>query len=208
MVGLLRPHDLLWGMRPEMLMPDAPDWAVAVLSAQWPVVVRRARVGKGQVAVGIRGRRRSERYAAQMPHSAICRIVRPEDLAASVPEDFPEHTQRLLAVGRLMRRWPWVWGYGGSIGFELACGEKVSRADSDTDLIVRTPVYVGRGPARRFLAELAGLPHRADVQFQTACGAFALREWAGGGAVMLKTAAGVLLTDNPWAVLPADAVSD
>ncbi len=33
-----RPHDLLWGMRPEQLPADAPAWAVAVLDAGQPVV--------------------------------------------------------------------------------------------------------------------------------------------------------------------------
>ncbi|MEX5452706.1 phosphoribosyl-dephospho-CoA transferase, partial [Stutzerimonas stutzeri] len=47
-----RPHDLLWGMRPEQLPADAPAWAVAVLAAGQPVVVRRAVVAPGQVAVG------------------------------------------------------------------------------------------------------------------------------------------------------------
>ena len=37
-----RPHDLLWGMTPAQLPADAPAWAVAVLAAGQPGVVRQA----------------------------------------------------------------------------------------------------------------------------------------------------------------------
>jgi len=85
-----RPHDLLWGMRPEQLPADAPAWAVAVLAAGQPVVVRRARVAVGLVAVGLRGATRDQRLAALMPVEAISHRLVPEDLLArQASEDLP-----------------------------------------------------------------------------------------------------------------------
>ena len=59
-------HDLLWGMHPAQLDAGAPDWARAVLAAGQPVVVRRGSAPTGQVAVGVRGRGREQRYATWM----------------------------------------------------------------------------------------------------------------------------------------------
>ena len=85
-----RPHDLLWGMRPEQLPADAPAWAVAVLAAGQPVVVRRARVAAGLVAVGLRGATRDQRLAALMPIEAISHRLAPEALLArQASEDLP-----------------------------------------------------------------------------------------------------------------------
>lgn len=76
----LLPHDLLWGMAPAHLPGDAPDWAVEALRLGHPVVVRRALCADGQIAVGLRGAHREQRYAAQMPRAAIQRRLRPEQL--------------------------------------------------------------------------------------------------------------------------------
>jgi phosphoribosyl-dephospho-CoA transferase len=67
-------------MRPEQLPADAPAWAVAVLAAGQPVVVRRAVVAPGQVAVGLRGATRDQRLAALMPIAAISHRLTPEQL--------------------------------------------------------------------------------------------------------------------------------
>lgn len=58
-----RPHDLLWGLRPEHLPQEAPAWARAALGGHVPVVVRRAPAESGWVAVGIRGSAREQRHA-------------------------------------------------------------------------------------------------------------------------------------------------
>ena len=85
-----RPHDLLWGMTPAQLPADAPAWAVAVLAAGQPVVVRRACVAAGLAAVGLRGATRDQRLAALMPIEAIGHRLTPEDLLArQASEDLP-----------------------------------------------------------------------------------------------------------------------
>ena len=52
---MVNAHDLLWGMTPAHLPADAPAWAVEAVGT---VVVRRATVTPGWVAVGVRGRLR------------------------------------------------------------------------------------------------------------------------------------------------------
>lgn len=80
MTSALLPHDLLWGLSPRQLPADAPAWAVAAMAAGQPVVVRRALTAPGQVAVGVRGRLREQRYGTLMAVAAIERRVRPEAL--------------------------------------------------------------------------------------------------------------------------------
>ncbi|RZI66832.1 MAG: phosphoribosyl-dephospho-CoA transferase, partial [Pseudomonas sp.] len=60
------PHDLLWGLPTAALPIDAPAWAFEAVGLGHPVVVRRARVPAGLVAVGVRGRSRDQRYATHM----------------------------------------------------------------------------------------------------------------------------------------------
>ena len=68
-----RPHDLL---RPRslddvMAAADLPGWATTALAKAPLVVVRRARVPDGLVAVGVRGQLRHQRLAAMLPCAAI-----------------------------------------------------------------------------------------------------------------------------------------
>ena len=132
-----RPHDLLWGMRPEQLPADAPAWAVAVLAAGQPVVVRRAVVAPGQVAVGLRGATRDQRLAALMPIAAISHRLTPEQLLdRRASEDLPVF--RVLAGLRpLLDALGHAWGVTGSAGFQLATGLSAAHPDSDLDLLLR-----------------------------------------------------------------------
>ena len=194
-----RPHDLLWGMRPEQLPVDAPAWAVAVLTAGQPVVVRRARVAAGLVAVGLRGATRDQRLAALMPVEAISRHVAPEDLLGrQAREDLPVF--RVLAELR-----PWLdalghaWGVTGSAGFQLATGLLTAHPDSDLDLLLRTERPLPHNEARSLLQLLEGRACRIDLQLETPLGGVALREWASGALrVLVKTADGPRLVSNPW----------
>jgi phosphoribosyl-dephospho-CoA transferase len=70
---MVNAHDLLWGMTPAHLPAGAPAWAVEAVGT---VVVRRATVTPGWVAVGLRGRSREQRFAAEMPIAAVQRPCR------------------------------------------------------------------------------------------------------------------------------------
>ncbi|WP_338478823.1 malonate decarboxylase holo-ACP synthase [Pseudomonas trivialis] len=194
---MVNAHDLLWGMTPAQLPADAPAWAVEAISAGHPVVVRRALVAPGHVAVGVRGRLREQRFAAVMPLAQVTRRVVPEALGAVVsPRDIPalraiEHLRPLLVQH--------TWGVAGSAGFELATGIEALHAHSDLDLILRRPERLERGNARDLLAVLDTAVCAVDLQLQTPFGAVALREWAGGSRrVLLKTSGGAQLVADPW----------
>lgn len=82
--GALQPHDLLFIGGPEDLRSDAalPAWALHERLSVAPVVMRREVISeRGVVPVGLRGRARSERFAAYVPRERIHRRVTPEALA-------------------------------------------------------------------------------------------------------------------------------
>jgi phosphoribosyl-dephospho-CoA transferase len=197
------PHDLLWTVCLDWLPADAPDWAVKVLQQGQPVVVRRANGAAGQVAVGLRGSNREQRFASWMPASSVLRRVSPEQLAAHPVND--RHWPALKALQQLkpvLEATGLVWGVSGSAGYELACGVAALHQYSDLDLILRTPVPMSRPAARQLLERLQTPLCRIDVQLQTPKGAVALSEWAGDARqVLLKASAGACLVADPWQVV-------
>lgn len=197
---MVNAHDLLWGMTPAHLPADAPAWAVDAISAGHPVVVRRALAEAGQVAIGVRGRLREQRFAAVMPMAAVRRRVVPEALRAVIS------TRDLPALQALQQVRPVLgqasWGVSGSAGFELASGIEALHAMSDLDLILRAPEPLDRNQARALLVRLDKAVCSVDLQLQTPFGAVALREWAGPSRrVLLKTASGAHLVLDPWQVV-------
>lgn len=198
------PHDLLWGMPVSALAADAPQWAVEAVGLEHPVVVRRALAQHGMVAVGVRGPRRDQRYAALMRKADIRRCVRPEQLTHRVGQQQWPALAALEQVRPLMDSLALTWGVTGSAGFELASGVAALHEQSDLDLIVLTPQFVSRDWAAEMVGMLDGAVCRVDVQLQTPFGALALREWASNSRqVLLKSEPGAWLVTQPWA--PAEA---
>lgn len=194
-----RPHDLLWGMSPTQLPTDAPEWARQVLEAGQPVVVRRAMVASGQVAVGVRGAKREQRFAAVVPASAVVRCVRPEQLVESVTLGGQPALCALALLKPALDGLGLCWGVTGSVGYQLATGLVVVHPQSDLDLLLRTPTELSRPAARALLRLLDDAPCRVDLQLETPSGAIALREWAGDSTrILLKCPTGARLIENPW----------
>lgn len=194
---MVNAHDLLWGMTPAHLPADAPAWAVDAISAGHPVVVRRAIAEPGYVAVGVRGRLREQRFAAEMPLAAVQRRVAPEALRDVVSSRDLPALQALAQLRSVLEQE--TWGVSGSAGFELATGIEALHARSDLDLILRTPKRLERADAEDLLAILDATVCPVDLQLQTPFGAVALREWASGSRrVLLKTASGAHLVLDPW----------
>lgn len=197
----VQPHDLLWGMPVAALPDDAPGWAVELIGLGHPVVVRRAQVAEGLVAVGIRGCSRDRRYATAMSLADITRRVQPEqliDAQQSTGTEWPA-LRALRQVRAVMDAMDLPWGVAGSVGFELATGVQVLHQDSDLDLILRTDTFFSREQAAELVEALDGAVCRIDLQLQTPQGAVALREWAGTARqVLLKPDNGPRLVDNPW----------
>jgi phosphoribosyl-dephospho-CoA transferase len=198
----VQPHDLLWGLPVSALADDAPEWCVEVVGLGHPVVVRRALVGVDQVAVGVRGCSRDQRYATVMTLSDIQRRVQPEQLVSVAgAQDWPA-LRALRQIQSVMSALGLTWGVVGSAGFELASGVSALHQDSDLDLILRTPRFFDRQAAARLLAALDGGICPIDLQLQTPLGAVALREWAGSSRqVLLKAAEGARLVSDPWHVV-------
>ena len=194
---MVNAHDLLWGMTSAHLPADAPAWVLDALSAGHPVVVRRAIAERGQVAVGVRGRLREQRFAAVMPIAAVQRRVIPEALCGvTSPRNLPALRALDLLRPVLAHK---AWGVTGSAGFELASGIQALHEQSDLDLILRTPQRLERGDAEGLLAIVDSAPCAVDLQLQTPFGAVALREWSGGSRrVLLKTCSGAHLVLDPW----------
>lgn len=201
-----RPHDLLWVRRDRLLPAGSsaalPDWVVA---GSGPVVVRRARAAAGQIAVGVRGRDKSERCAAFAPLAAIEQDIDPFGLCAKRP--WFDHPQRgihpvlvtLECLAPLLDEQALRWGVTGSLGYEFATGDPQIGPASDLDLVIDAPRPLSRQQAAWLLQRLEPRACRVDIQLETPQGAIALVEWAGPShRVLQKTQAGPRLTATPW----------
>jgi phosphoribosyl-dephospho-CoA transferase len=186
-------------MPPTQLPVDAPDWARQVLAAGQPVVVRRALVASGFVAVGLRGVSRDQRLAAVMPIAAVSRRLAPEALVAREAQSDLPVFHVLAELRPLLDALGHAWGITGSAGFQLATGLPVSHADSDLDLLLRADQPLPRSEARPLLQLLEGRACRIDLQLETPLGGVALREWASAAPrVLVKTVDGPRLIGDPW----------
>lgn len=202
-----RAHDLLWvsGLPEGASLPASADatWLQAA-----PLVVRRASTAPGRIPVGLRGMLRSERHACEVAAAAVLRCVTPEMLAglAHTPPPVPSCAalDALRQVAPLLDATGWAWGPTGGVGFALASGLPVLRADSDLDLVLRiaAPPDAAQAEALRAIAATVTssiTACRLDLQIDTGRGGFAYAEWAAGrGRVLLKTERGPVLTAAPW----------
>ena len=203
------PHDLLrLGDRADLVCSiPLPGWVLEALDRAPFVVARRAPLLGGRlVPVGVRGPSRRDRFAAHAPIDAVAERIAPEQLAeARLWRGSPRRT-RIPALGslevadRVFGSLGISWGPIGSVGFELASGLAAASPASDLDLLLRCQAPLSVSTARRLLAALAAAPVRVDVQIEAPAGAVALTEYARGEAPMLlRTADGPRLVDDPWA---------
>ncbi|WP_017902939.1 malonate decarboxylase holo-ACP synthase [Pseudomonas asplenii] len=194
------PHDLLWGLSPEQLPAQAPAWVAEALDQGQPVVLRRAPASAEQLPVGVRGALREQRFATLLPRARVERRVCPEALVDSplATRDWPA-LRALRQLRPLLDALGLAWGVSGSAGFELATGLPTLHAQSDLDLILRTPHVLSRREAAALLQQLDNPFCRVDLQLQTPLGAVALAEWAGQAQrVLLKADSGARLVADPW----------
>jgi phosphoribosyl-dephospho-CoA transferase len=118
-----------------------PAWVgKTLISCPW-VVVRRGQAPVGQIAVGVRGATRSERWAGFCDERLIKKIVRPEEaLVMSQSSTRVYRTPSLKALREVIDRWQGLglpWGPTGSAGFELTSGRQVTTETSDLDVVIR-----------------------------------------------------------------------
>lgn len=198
-----RPHDLLLlaAAAVDTRAATAPPWVRAALrEAPW-VVVRRAGAPPGHVAVGVRGRARSQRFAWTVACDDIRAVRTPEDLADVVTPDRGMPALDAFAGTRdVLRSVGLPWGPTGSVGFELATGRPTVTTESDLDLIVRIPDPTTSAFDRlaQVHAALALLPVRADCQIELPSGGVSLTELVSGGtAVLARTSHGPSFIEVP-----------
>lgn len=199
-----RAHDLLW-LDAMPAFAALPAWATPDWLRQAPLVVRRAASAPGRLPVGMRGPLRSERHACEIDVAQVLRRVTPEMLSARVAAMPPGATQyaalaALRMVAPLLDATGWAWGPAGGVGFALASGLPVLRADSDLDLVLRIDVPPDAAQTQALRAIAAAVTNcRLDLQIDTGHGGFAYAEWAAGRSkILLKTNQGPLLTAAPW----------
>ncbi|APQ14386.1 phosphoribosyl-dephospho-CoA transferase [Pseudomonas oryzihabitans] len=194
------PHDLLWGLTPDALPPAAPAWAIEVVQAGLPVVVRRAAPEIGRIPVGLRGTTRAERLAAWLEPDSVLQQRSPEALRISNGcRDLPVF-DTLARLQTLLDDLGLPWGPTGAAGYELASGWPALHEGSDLDLLIRCTAPLPRDQARALLASLqAQALCRLDIILETPLGGVALADWAGNAPrVLHKTAAGPRLVTDPW----------
>lgn len=196
-----RAHDLLRIGEDTIRRLEVPEALRDFLRTAPFVVVRRDGCPDGRIPVGIRGRRRSERFPVWLSPDEVLEVLTPEALVASEKcVGAAEAPLRALAQlrERACGRMSFEWGVIGATGFTLASGVCVLLESSDLDLLVRCPTPTARTEFDAWSAWLAELPCRADTQIETPLGGFALNEFLSSPRVLLKTVGGPILTTNPW----------
>src|ERR1700683_3937431 len=205
-IGDPQVHDLL-RIPPDFVTacPVAqPSWVRASLIACPWVVRRRTQAPVGQLAVGIRGFTRSERWGGFWAKGLISKIVRPAELLVLARSS--THIQRPPAFGALQqvieswRDFTLLWGPTGSVGFELATGRPVTTETSDLDIAIWAPQRIVVAQARFLWDRVTGLQTKVDVRVETSECGFSLEEYVrtSSGRVLLHYPHGLRFGDDPW----------
>jgi phosphoribosyl-dephospho-CoA transferase len=199
-------HDLL-RVDPESVNPACPAeqaWVKDALAASPWVVVRRDEAPADQIAVGVRGASRSDRWGGFIARDQIRSIVRPAELLLLHRSSrYVPRTPALRALRQMDERWrhlAFAWGPGGSVGFELASGQPSTNDSSDLDLVIRSPARITRQRARSLWDRTQGLTVRVDVRVETPHCGFSLEEYACGALerILLRYPDGPELGADPW----------
>jgi phosphoribosyl-dephospho-CoA transferase len=202
MTPRLRAHDLVRVDEAALLAAHMPSWVRDAISAAPWVVVRRAAAPHGQVAAGVRGPQRSQRFGFLLSEQLSRDVRQPRDLAHQVSDD-GDHAPALVALSAIATAFDASgspWGPGGSVGFELATGQRTVTPASDLDLIVRwePSAPLDRLALAPLIEACRSACARVDCQVDIGGRGFALQELASGAPrVLARTLAGPELVDSP-----------
>ncbi|MBB6450783.1 phosphoribosyl-dephospho-CoA transferase [Geomicrobium halophilum] len=176
-----------------------PQWVKDSLAVAPIVVVRRAKTFKENIPVGVRGFYRSQRFAAYISPNSVKACYQPNDVLefGSKSLHLPQAKKILRELGLLFND-DMEWGPAGSAGYEMVSGEEVMTRRSDFDIVITPHKTLGVNEARILVQQLDSFPMYVDAQVMISQGAFSLREWARGEGVLLKTADGPRLVEDPW----------
>lgn len=128
-------------------------------------------------------------------------IVRPEELVRTSSD--LGRTPAIRALQEMSEQWAHLalpWGPGGSVGFELASGRKVTTEASDLDLVIRAQQRITVQESRFLLDRTQGLEAKVDVRVETPVCGFALEEYASASSakILLRYPDGARLGEDPW----------
>ncbi len=200
-------HDLLQ-IEADSLTAGAvaqPPWVRETLICCPWVVVRRGRPLAGQIAVGVRGATRSERWGGFCSERLIKKMVRPEELLA-ISRSSSTHIDRtpaLKALREVIESWRDLtlpWGPTGSVGFELATGRPVTTEGSDLDLVIYATDQLDAKQAWSLWGRVTGMQAKVDVRVETPHCGFSLEEYvrASTARILLRYPEDLRLGDDPW----------
>jgi phosphoribosyl-dephospho-CoA transferase len=208
-VGIDRPevHDLLL-VDPDDLLGDCtaqPSWVnQALASCPW-VVVRRGPPPAGQIAIGVRGTDRNERWGGFLDKASVKGVVRPPELLATARSPARiRRTPAASALAQLMEEWrddlTLAWGPTGSVGYEMATGCHVTTQFSDLDIAIYAPERISVRQARSLWNGVSRLQTKADIIVETPECGFSLSEyaWKWPAGILLRYPEGPRLGDDPW----------
>lgn len=204
-----RPHDLITVENPVFDRP-LPKWVEEALAICPIVVVRRGTLPEGWIPVGIRGKGKEQRFACGMRADGSRKTDTPETLLTGLlagERENPFWKEHLQGLAPLTdpenKEWEDVLsvGIGGSVGYELASGRKVTNPRSDADLLIRLAGdeegKIQRNVCRRLLAYLDDFPCPVDPVLITVQGWASLREYAGNSrGVLVKTDSGCYMAET------------
>ncbi|WP_184252338.1 malonate decarboxylase holo-ACP synthase [Granulicella mallensis] len=180
-----------------------PAWVQTAMKRSPWVVVRRVNAPVGKVAVGVRGTDRSQRWGGFMDMADVALIKRPAQLRVSLAHDSRKSVpalKTLALVERELTDLDLSWGPVGSVGFELATGDRVISEASDLDLALFAPQRIDHAIARDLWGTLSSLPAKVDVRIETPYCGFSLEEYAlrRSAKILIRTPDGQQLVEDPW----------
>ncbi len=204
---MFKPHDLLEIEEPEALRDfnQAPGWVGKSLAAAPFLVVRRKPAPPAEVAVGVRGLLREERWASFIHESKIKSVIAPFDLTTASFADVDRLLRfpALSALKELEREWQQLtlkWGPGGSVGFELASGFPCVTMSSDLDIVLFAPEPFTREFATNLLMSSREISQSIDVIVEAPHVAFSLQEFAicDAAPILLRSSSETQFGLDPW----------
>ncbi|MBB5061790.1 hypothetical protein HDF15_000115 [Granulicella mallensis] len=138
-----------------------------------------------------------------MDMADVALIKRPAQLRVSLAHDSRKSVpalKTLALVERELTDLDLSWGPVGSVGFELATGDRVISEASDLDLALFAPQRIDHAIARDLWGTLSSLPAKVDVRIETPYCGFSLEEYAlrRSAKILIRTPDGQQLVEDPW----------
>jgi phosphoribosyl-dephospho-CoA transferase len=204
-------HDLLQIDPDSFGDPTAPCWAVEALQSFPWAVVRRVPSAPREVAIGVRGKTRDQRWAGFIAKSSIRSIVQPMDLIAIHNSSILiPRTPAMRALQQVIERWKdcdLPWGPTGSVALELVSGKQITTESSDLDIAISASNRLCFERARSLWDRIADLQPGVDIRVEAPECGFSLQEYVrtSSAKILLRYRDGVSLGDDPWSPRPTPA---